>query len=274
MNIGYPIIDEETITTEYIDYWIKINNELVFTGKAWRNPLTNKIKVKINDIIKKYLNSGDLPLQTTGLVNWRKEIETSTGLSDWVTADQTNSSSDPTNISAPIDDLYDSRQYLMFSYLRDLNTKINDTPLPELSYANVYSNKTTGDVVFTSIAGEFKYKMSCGDYAIYYVNEFGGWDSLLVKANKSENKTNYDYLDVDVSKRYLTEYTNKYDIVTSYTINKDNIHHLLNSTNVYLHNLNTDVIEPVLIENSNYDFKKRFSRLELTLKSAKINSRW
>lgn len=81
-------------------------------------------------------------------------------------------------------------------------------------------------------------------------------------------------MDYDTSKRYLTEYTNEYNVITGYTINKENIHHLLNSVKVYLHNLNTGVIEPVLIDNTNYDFKKRFSRLELTLKSARITSRW
>lgn len=274
MNIGYPIIDEQTVTTDYVDYWIKIDNEIIFTGKAWKNPSTGKISVRINDIIKKYINSGDLPTQTKGLQYWHREIETSTGLSEYVTNVQKYTNSDVTYLSAPIDDLYDSRQYLIFSYLNGTEAKINDTVLPVASYANVYSNKTTGDISFTSSFQSFNYKMSCGDYAIYYLNEYGGWDSLLVKANKSEDKMNYDYLDYDTSKRYLTEYTNKYNVVTGYTINKENIHHLLNSTNVYLHNLNTGLIEPVLIDNNNYDFKKRFSRLELTLKSARTNSRW
>lgn len=55
-----------------------------------------------------------------------------------------------------------------------MDAKINDTLLPASSYANVYSNKTTGDISFTSQFQSFKYKMSCGDYAIYYINEYGG----------------------------------------------------------------------------------------------------
>jgi len=95
-----------------------------------------------------------------------------------------------------------------------------------------------------------------------------------VKANKSENKTNYDYLDDTLTRRYLTEFTNSYDVVTGYTINKENIHHLLNSPKVYLHSLDKNIIEPVLIDTTSYDFKKRFSRLELTLKSARTQFRW
>lgn len=274
MNIGYPIIDEQVVNKEYTDYWIKIDDETVFTGKAWRNPNTGKISVKINDLIKKYIDSGDLPKQTQGLVNWKRYFETSTGIDDYITNNQEYTDSDATYISAPIDDLYDARQYLIFSYLKDMNPKINGTALPASNEANVYSQKTTGNISFTSTFQEFKYKMSCGDYAIYYLNEFGGWDSLLVKANKSENKTNYDYLDDTLTRRYLTEFTNSYDVVTGYTINKENIHHLLNSPKVYLHSLDKNIIEPVLIDTTSYDFKKRFSRLELTLKSARTQFRW
>lgn len=97
---------------------------------------------------------------------------------------------------------------------------------------------------------------------------------MLVKANKSETKTDYDYRTDDTDIRYLTEYTESYKVYSEYIINRENIHHLLNSTKVYLHNLNTDEITPVLIDTNSYDFKNRFSRLELTLKSARTLKRW
>lgn len=34
MNIGYPIIDNTSITTDYTNYTVKIDNNIVFTGKA------------------------------------------------------------------------------------------------------------------------------------------------------------------------------------------------------------------------------------------------
>lgn len=195
-----------------------------------------------------------MPLQTKILDNYRTRFETNTGLSEIVYNNYTYSPDKSDILSAPIGNKFDYRQYLIYTYWD------NNTP-------TVYSEKNVvGDV--------FNYTSGCGDYAIYYLNTLGGWDCLLVKANKSESKTDYDYRTDDLDIRYLTEYTESFKVYSDYVINRENIHHLLNSTKVYLHNLTTDEIIPVLVDTNSYDFKNRFSRLELTLKSARTLKRW
>lgn len=107
---------------------------------------------------------------------------------------------------------------------------------------------------------------TCYEYCLYYCNAFGGWDSLLIKGNVLKT----DSID---SQYYIKGYDNKTqefgkvkyhnNITTTYRLHTDwftddeqsRLHHLLESTEVYLHNLATDKIEPVNITNKTVEYK-------------------
>lgn len=107
---------------------------------------------------------------------------------------------------------------------------------------------------------------TCYDYCLYYCNAYGGWDSLLIQGNaKKKDKIDSQYYtrNADNTKQDFakTKYNNI--ITTTYTMYTDwftddeqsRLHHLLESNEVYLHNLNTDVVEPVIITNSECEYK-------------------
>lgn len=109
-------------------------------------------------------------------------------------------------------------------------------------------------------------KETCADYCLYYCNAYGGWDSLLIYGNslktdkinshyytKSFNNTKPDF----ERKKYVNVITPKYTLYTDWFTDEEQskMYHLLESTEVYLHNLNTDKIEPVNITNTTLDYK-------------------
>lgn len=121
------------------------------------------------------------------------------------------------------------------------------------------TNGADGDIHLTAVD-------TCYEYCLYYCNAFGGWDSLLIKGNtlKTDNVEShyytkgYDNTTTDFEKK---KYTNL--ITTTYRLHTDwftddeqsRLYHLLESNEVYLHNLVTDKIEPVNITNKSVEYK-------------------
>jgi hypothetical protein len=101
---------------------------------------------------------------------------------------------------------------------------------------------------------------------LYYVNGYGGWDSLLINGNNKKNdKITSSYYSKQFNNTTIDFGKTKFNniITTSYTLYTDwftdeeqsKLWHLLESTNVYLHNLETDRIEPCIITNTNCEYK-------------------
>lgn len=110
------------------------------------------------------------------------------------------------------------------------------------------------------------YTMSCADYCLYYINAYGGWDSLLVDGNvkrvdeitSSEMYVKKATNSLDFGKtKYLNTITPTWTLYTGVMTDEEasRMHHLLESTEVYLHNLKEDVITPVIIRNSNCEYQ-------------------
>lgn len=121
----------------------------------------------------------------------------------------------------------------------------------------------------------------CGDYALYYLNSHGGWDSFLIegKVQKTDNITQYKYsksfnnttIEYE-SGRYISEIATKYVCYTSWLTDAQSANlakNLLSSNKVYLHDLVNNKIIPVIIENTTIDYKKYFNERQMI--SYKIN---
>lgn len=107
----------------------------------------------------------------------------------------------------------------------------------------------------------------CAKYALYYVNAYGGWDSLLIEANDMEADTLRRYTrevvydNNDIRNRGIQNYVN--EITKSFTLHtgwlKDSeaalMHHLVNSTDVYLYDIATSQMIPVTIPTTSLDYK-------------------
>jgi hypothetical protein len=107
---------------------------------------------------------------------------------------------------------------------------------------------------------------TCYDYCLYYCNAYGGWDSLLIDGNvKKTDKIDSKYYtrdyDNNTTQSEKTKFANvintEYILYTGWFTDAEQsrLHHLLESTEVYLHNLNTDEIVPVNITNNTCEYK-------------------
>lgn len=114
----------------------------------------------------------------------------------------------------------------------------------------------------------------CSNHILFYINAYGGWDSLLVDG--TVKKTD-DYSRTTFKQAYSTEYihypgldeqprgtvnlqndiTRKYSLVTGWLTDDQasRMHHLLGSTNVYLLDRITGQYVPVVLTNSSCEYK-------------------
>lgn len=163
-------------------------------------------------------------------------------------------------------------------YLRGYNNEIGETfdeEIPLSKGQTLYTQRLTHleDGCILSFENENNYpfikyvvKETCADYCLYYCNAYGGWDSLLIYGNSLKtDKINSHYYTKSFDntkpdferKKYVNVITPKYTLYTDWfdDVQQSKMYHLLESTEVYLHNLNTNKIEPVNITNTTLDYK-------------------
>ena len=107
----------------------------------------------------------------------------------------------------------------------------------------------------------------CREWVVYYVNAYGGWDSLLIEGNTIETDSlkrhtremEYDNRSIQNrgTQNYVNEITKSFTLHTSWLSDAESLrmHHLLNSTEVYLFNINTGDMIPVTLNNTKTEFK-------------------
>ena len=107
----------------------------------------------------------------------------------------------------------------------------------------------------------------CARYVLYYINDYGAWDWCVIQGKTEENDgiTHYDadkvYDNTTAGARGRDNYTN--DLVHRYVFHTGpldeeeslRMHHLLNSTMVYLHDMQANKVRPLVITNSTAEYK-------------------
>ena len=128
----------------------------------------------------------------------------------------------------------------------------------------VFSLSEWEDVSKVIINGnEYAVADTCSRYVLYYLNAHGGWDSMLIEgaASEEDNLTRHTMQISGVYGRqksnYLNEIEKKLTLHTSWLSDEQSLrmHHLLNSTDVYLHDLDRGVILPVILESQSTPYK-------------------
>lgn len=192
-------------------------------------------------------------------------------------------------LSDPINYTVDYRQYFVFSVITPYFSTTRNVswslykkrqpgqmpPLPVLNSKQVDAKGmytiTDGNLTKDLVSIQAADKMydvvdSCKRYCLYYVNGFGGWDSFLINGNDKKNDTIQQHTlekyannttQQFAKKNYLNKVTTKYTLYTHYLNDEEasKMWHLLESTQVYLHNLEEDKIIPVLIKDTSVDYK-------------------
>lgn len=150
----------------------------------------------------------------------------------------------------------------------DFNNDFSQSVRSSQTGTAVFDLSKWGDVKSVTIGNKsFKVVNTCSRYALYYVNAYGGWDSLLIEGNHSEvdNLTRHtreaEYDNRNVSNRgtmnYVTEIAKSLTLHTSWLSDDESsrMHHLLNSTNVYLGDLNSGRMIPVVLTDTTSEYK-------------------
>lgn len=197
-------------------------------------------------------------------------------------------------LSDPITGLIDPRQYVMASWLLPTGEGIVNrfyhkdgiqtaTDVTLKSGINGYTfveNITNlqlgcGDYIVIAfvVSGTIRQKQikytidnTGKDYVLYYVNAAGGWDSLLIEGNvkKTDEFESESYIkrvlrpSTEFARnKYLNTITSSWTLYTGYLNDEQasKMYNLLESTQVYLHNLKDNTITPVLITDTSCEYK-------------------
>lgn len=120
-------------------------------------------------------------------------------------------------------------------------------------------------VIITGMS--YKVVTGCAKYALYYVNAFGGWDSFLIEGNDLEDDTlkrftmEVVYDNSDIIHRGVHNYVN--ELTKGFTFHSGwllayqglRMHHLINSTLVYLYDIANDSMIPVIVTDNTCEYK-------------------
>lgn len=107
----------------------------------------------------------------------------------------------------------------------------------------------------------------CAGYALYYVNAYGGWDSFLIEGNSLEADTLKRYTreviydNTNIQNRgirnYVNEITKGFTFHTGWLLGDqgERMHHLINSTDVYMYDIAAGQMIPVTIPATTCEYK-------------------
>ena len=288
-----PIWRDYTIqhatTAESLSYSVTCDGEIIFTGRAYKRPGETSVRFKINDICAPYLSMGRLGFSDDGFEpsdTVKRTFNVISAAGEQIASvefylDWSFEAHDAVTAGAsdPITNEVMQGQYVVASFYDTTNVQAivkQGTATDEITLYSGAKKSGTGVINLRNYAdadsvsiGRYQYKVidGCLRYVLYYVNAFGGWDSLLIKGmaketdsyTRSTYKQTYDN-DSTVARgtvNYQNDYEKSLNLVTGWMTDDESLrmHHLLGSTNVYLHDLTTQNIYPVTIEDKSCEYK-------------------
>ena len=209
-------------------------------------------------------------------------------------------------LSFPILDKIDSRQWLFFSiystesvkvtitnddgtvfdflvgirlqddFSNDFNNDFSQKDIPRVLSTLVLDLSRYPGAKHISIDGttapyynhvEYDIINTCNRYALYYINAYGGWDSIVLQGLPTEQDSltrhiaQRIYDNSIVSNRGRFNWCN--EIIKNWTLRTGwltdsqsaRMHHLLNSTQVYLYDMQTAQMLPIVLTGTTTDYK-------------------
>lgn len=181
-------------------------------------------------------------------------------------------------------DYFDPRQYLLFTFQSYDNvqenveiTKTFGTSAPQTQAISAYNEQKTyvsratsnySIKIKTSLEERiFKDRCTNTNYAVYYINRYGGWSWMLfqgknLKTDKTQQSTYKMDFDNNVgtefnTKVYQNDVTETWQLTSDYLSDKQSelLKHLYSSPLVYLHDLKVNKVMSVLVDTKSFDYK-------------------
>lgn len=260
VNYGiYEVGDYGTTESNNVTY--QNTEKLIFSGKAWAAPSYDQdtFKTNINKICEDYLSNEFNSFATVGADG--TNINHTDALKTFVIKNEDNG----TEIDR-VTFIYDWSFDITVTYAEGQSTEmsrpINGKGVNGMYYFRTVFNGTYVRtlVSHTPLSG-YTETTDCnaGKWALYYLNRYGGWDSYLIDGyvsrkdnfNRKAVFADYDNKTVQFgNKPYMTQITPNYEIHTGWMNDRESevlAANVFQSTRVYLHNLETEEIIPIVI---------------------------
>ena len=264
-------------TESVFDYRIYNRTNLIFQGRAYKRPNADTNDIKLNKIFENYLSNS-----INDLLNSGEPEDTGVDASKVfqimkLDADGTETLIDEYTI------LYDWSYDFRF---RGENTDLS-RPINGRYVAGMYKMDTTVDgksgTVTNSLNGDtYNVLADCGEYALYYLNAYGGWDALLIDGTVLKKSTITQYTtdrNVNNSRiefeqtKYINEIQDAYEINTGFLTDEQAANlskNLIPSKEVYLHFISDNKLIPVLITDTSVTYQT-YQTNNLQMPQYKIN---
>ena len=250
-------------TYSVLDYAVQIvGANTIYTGRAYQRPGANGISINISKICQDYIKDSfrDVDFRTlTGSTYVHPD--------SYVEFNLINAANG--TVLGTYGFVYDWSYENWYGQARIVSNPINGRTVAGMYdfstlLRNVVSDNTMELATNIYLAGGGD---SCGEIALYYKNRKGGWESFLIEGTwtKKDEYTKYTY------NRSFNNNTLEFEngtyhsqIITSYQLNtgwlndqeSENLAFNLSSSNeVYLHNLCTDKVYPVVITDNTATYK-------------------
>ena len=199
-------------------------------------------------------------------------------------------------------DYFDPRQYLLFTFQSYDNIKENieitkkfrttssqTQTISSLNEQKTYVSKAASNysIKIKTSNEEMIFKDRCTNtnYAVYYINRYGGWSWMLfqgknLKTDKTKQSTYKMDFDNNVgtefnTKVYQNDITETWQLTSDYLTDKQSelLKHLYSSPLVYLHDLKEDKVMSVLVDTKSFDYKTyRNQGRKMFTHTIKVNS--
>ena len=239
----------------------------VFAGKAYVRPGDEFIQININHIAANYL-SAELPdLREVTATTHYTDIN---AYREFYVCDEDGDTANTYNFL--YDYSYDPSVDLTANH--DMSVVINGHGTEGMLFMSTMFSASSQSVITTlSISGGSSFdETHCGDYALYFTSRYGGWSSFLIEGqgvktdkytryqlNHSFNNTTLEWQ----KQTYTNQINDTYKLNTGW-LNDDEsqmlAEHLLSSNKVYLHNLKTNEIFPVVITDTSTTYKTYYNQ--------------
>ena len=275
-----------------MEFRITSGGSTIYSGKAVSRPGESTAKIRINEICADFLSSSlptftdrtFSPMSLPSFVVQKKSgsswstVETVDFYPDWSYDYQFTGDI----LSFPINGRVDSRMMIFTSkknissnvsasYKKKTGTTTSRTttvsPTPNNGTCAFLANAVSDTIQITVNSNVYKVVTDCAKYALYYVNDFGGWDQFLIEGNDLEvdNLTRFiseqGYNNTSQANAGRVNYVN--EITKGWTFNTGwmndtagaRMHHLINSCLVYLVEISTRYTYPVIITSNSCEYK-------------------
>lgn len=272
----------------YVDYTVSTEGDVIYSGRAYQMPGDENINFELNEIVRDYVDNylwwrGGYQTPSGWQRTFTIELGNGGGgdyifTKDWSYEELGYSTNSFICLNEPIINEIPAGCYVpvcVFSPQKAGNTSFtrNGTSV----YTANLNNPRQARYLFVSAPG-YKYGYT-GDnnvykgaadcktrYVLYYENAYGGIDAMPVQGNATLTdkitayttknavrvpSTSFSY------RRYLNEIQKTWEFKTGYLSDEQasRMHHLIESTMVYVYDIETDTLYPVVIDETSLTYK-------------------